>query len=235
MAIKNDLTGQRFGRLIVVGESEKINGRRIWKCECDCGEKVEVRQDCLKSGSTKSCGCYAKESSSKNGKKNGKKSIVDITNKRFGRLVAIEQTEERAGGCVKWLCRCDCGNIAVVSSSSLNRANTRSCGCLERELTKVRAKETIKKAHRHNVENDNKEKTRLSMLDVKVSKKNTSGIKGVCWHKRANKYMASIKFQGVNHYLGIFTNKQDAINARKEAEEKYFKPMLEKYGKEQKP
>lgn len=53
------LTGQRFGKLTVL---ERIPGRRgqsvKWKCKCDCGNLVEVPQDCLRREDyTQSCGC----------------------------------------------------------------------------------------------------------------------------------------------------------------------------------
>lgn len=49
-----DLTGQRFGRLVAV---EYLGGSR-WNCKCDCGNYHTVVAYSLKSGNTKSCGCY---------------------------------------------------------------------------------------------------------------------------------------------------------------------------------
>ena len=59
MAKKIDLTGQRFGRLVVIGRSEEK--RSYWNCRCDCGNEKDVRSDHLKSGSISSCGCYKSE------------------------------------------------------------------------------------------------------------------------------------------------------------------------------
>lgn len=55
----------------------------------------------------------------------------DLTNKRFGSLVAIEPTTERRDGSVVWRCRCDCGKECTVNTRHLNRKNhrVRSCGC----------------------------------------------------------------------------------------------------------
>lgn len=55
------MTGQRFGRLVVVEESHRLNGRIYWWCKCDCGQRVIVRGDSLRSGLTRSCGCIQKE------------------------------------------------------------------------------------------------------------------------------------------------------------------------------
>lgn len=54
-------------------------------------------------------------------------------------------------------------------------------------------------------------------------KQNTSGIKGVYWHKNKEKWQANIQINNQLLYLGIFDSKQDAIKARKDAEQKYFK------------
>lgn len=70
MAIFKDLTGQRFGRLVVTGLKHKIHvGNRFryyWQCICDCGNECKVRTDCLTSGNTQSCGCLHKEQAIKN-------------------------------------------------------------------------------------------------------------------------------------------------------------------------
>ena len=58
-----ELTGQRFGRLTVVGFSHVLiykgeNKNSVWLCLCACGKEVEVRGTLLKRGMTLSCGCY---------------------------------------------------------------------------------------------------------------------------------------------------------------------------------
>ena len=54
---KMDLTGQRYGKLTVVGPAENIGERTAWRCVCDCGREVVVKSNRLRSGHTKSCGC----------------------------------------------------------------------------------------------------------------------------------------------------------------------------------
>ena len=61
----------------------------------------------------------------------GKK--VDITGQRFGRLVAVSETDHYSGVNRKWMCVCDCGNEKIVSKDRLKSGVTRSCGCLMRE------------------------------------------------------------------------------------------------------
>ena len=63
----NDLTGQRFGRLVVVeraGRYVSPNRKQThstWLCKCDCGNSTIVRANQLRSGGTQSCGCLHKE------------------------------------------------------------------------------------------------------------------------------------------------------------------------------
>ena len=59
-----DLTGQRFGRLVVLSFSRWLVGengkrRRVWLCQCDCGNTCEVQHQYLKCGDTSSCGCLS--------------------------------------------------------------------------------------------------------------------------------------------------------------------------------
>ncbi len=55
----NDLTGQKFGRLLVLYDSGERKGRKVvWVCLCACGNFTEVKSDSLGSGRTKSCGCF---------------------------------------------------------------------------------------------------------------------------------------------------------------------------------
>jgi hypothetical protein len=72
-----DLTGQVFSRLTVLGldnernEQEKQSGNtkhgKYWKCKCECGNEITVRQDCLKDGNTTSCGCAARDAATTHG------------------------------------------------------------------------------------------------------------------------------------------------------------------------
>jgi len=67
---------------------------------------------------------------------------LDLTGKRFGKLVAIRPTEKRDQGRVVWYCKCDCGNTCEVSSHSLTTGNTKSCGCLGKEKNVQPASDT---------------------------------------------------------------------------------------------
>ena len=66
-----DLTGVRFGRLVVSGFAFKNTQGSHWSCFCDCGAESVVRGSHLKSGATKSCGCLHAEIAAKVSTKHG--------------------------------------------------------------------------------------------------------------------------------------------------------------------
>lgn len=124
-----NLIGQTFGYLTVLDGPIKKGKDNFWKCQCKCGAIREVRNWNLKSGNTKSCGCYKKSVLIK---ENKKRQTVDLTNKRFGKLIALEPTDKRTNdGRVIWKCKCDCGNIIEADTHALQEGRKTSCGCLK--------------------------------------------------------------------------------------------------------
>ena len=61
---------------------------------------------------------------------------LNLLNQRFGRLIAIEEGP-RHNGRTTWKCKCDCGNEKVVLTSQLTSGRTQSCGCLQKERTRL--------------------------------------------------------------------------------------------------
>ena len=130
MGAFKDLTGQRFGRLVVVERAEDYvspSGHHLvkWHCKCDCGNEIDTVTASLKLGKTTSCGCYRNEISKKVNTK-------DLSEQRFGRLTAMYLVETNTSG-VLWHCKCDCGNEKDIRSHDLTSGNTKSCGCLAKE------------------------------------------------------------------------------------------------------
>ena len=56
-----DLTGKRFGRLVVVKRNGSQHEHALWLCVCDCGNKSVASSNDLRRGNTKSCGCLRNE------------------------------------------------------------------------------------------------------------------------------------------------------------------------------
>lgn len=66
-----DLTGMRFGRLLVIGKTRSKSGRVAWVCICDCGNETTPLTNCLLNGRSKSCGCLHKEITGNTHRKHG--------------------------------------------------------------------------------------------------------------------------------------------------------------------
>ena len=207
---QKDVANQRFGRLTALYRLDKKRGSSyLWHCRCDCGREVDVPVNALISGNTASCGCQKSERMRQRAK--------DITNCRFGRLVAIEPTEERMQGGVIWLCRCDCGKMQKVSLNALLSGNTTSCGC----------KKLDHAPPLHYVDG-----TCVEIISNRsLRKDNTSGCTGVLQLKDG-RWRAEITFKGKRHVLGTFRDKELAITVRRNAEEKIFGEFLESWNKE---
>ena len=66
--------------------------------------------------------------------------IIDLTNKKFGKLTVLKMAKERIGNEIAWDCKCDCGKEITVKGVYLRSGDTKSCGCIRRETMKMRSK-----------------------------------------------------------------------------------------------
>lgn len=123
-----ELTGKVFGKLTVLQqvESDK-NGHARWLCRCECGKTKIIAGSNLTRGATLSCGCIHKERAKTT------KHYINITGKRFGKLMAVEMTGKTRNGDAIWNCVCDCGKKTMVTYNHLVRGETASCGCVVTE------------------------------------------------------------------------------------------------------
>ena len=132
MAKAKDLTGQKFGDLIVLERDYDYvkthnikQNRSYWKCQCKCGNIITIVGSSLtaKNGRTQCKECSNKEK------------IHDLSGQIFGYLKVLKMSPQRAKNRnVQWICQCKCGNIIEVNSRNLVTGCTKSCGCLKHEL-----------------------------------------------------------------------------------------------------
>lgn len=119
-----DETGNRYGRLTVLKQSNKKSKSRaiLWDCQCDCGKMTTVVGSDLRSGKTKSCGCLEQDV-------RGQSLLIDEMGHRYGKLLVIDKIrpENKA---TYWKCQCDCGNISYYAGDVLRSGRALSCGCL---------------------------------------------------------------------------------------------------------
>ena len=208
-------TGDIFGRLEVleclgIREISKKKRGRVYKCKCNCGVIVDLPGIYLGRG-YKSCGCLQKE--------NRQRNIPSGT--VFGRLKVIEKANLIHGRGYKYLCQCECGEQVNILGSHLRSGDTKSCGCFHADKFDAHKASNYKKMY--------VEETSLPKItNKKAYRNNRIGVKGVSLQSNG-KYQARIGFQGKNYHLGAFDNLETAADARKKAEEKYFKPTIDKY------
>ena len=142
---------------------------------------------------------------------------LDLTGQRFGRLTAL-RLAENVDGRTAWLCRCDCGREAVVKTYHLRGGHVASCGCAGPGIASLTFVDG----------------TCVEMLRAKtVRRNNTSGVPGVDWRADKGLWRATICFKGKRHYLGCYGRFEDAVKARKAAEERLHDSFVHDYTAEE--
>lgn len=214
MSCFKDLTGKTFNRLTVLrlGDRGKRNDIR-WLCQCTCGNKVNVLSYSLKSGKTKSCGCLSLDKLLKRATTHGKSWSGEYRS-WFNMKARCNNKKNPAyvnyGGrgitvCARWSAPNgfkyfyeDMGK-RPSSKHTIDRINNDGNYCPENCRWATRLQQ-----------NRNQRKR----------KDNASGIPGVSIS--SGKWQASIGVNKKKIYLGKFTDINDAIRARKEAEKRYW-------------
>lgn len=149
--MRKDLTGKRFGKLVVdcVDEDRSEDAKVYWWCNCDCGNRKSILSTALtrSKNNTKSCGCARNSLEAQLKARVTRQSYPqNITDYKFGRLTAKRKTTIKSnraadnGACL-WECLCECGNTCYYSRYALITPNgVRSCGCLYNDTRSTTAK-----------------------------------------------------------------------------------------------
>ena len=221
-----DLTGQRFGKLVVLyrGLNDKT-GHVRWHCKCDCGTECLVYKDALLNGGQVSCGCYNKEKS-KGIIKERQTNKYDLSgeygigythnnNKEF--YFDLEDYNKIKGYC--W--REDINGYIVANKQY------REMILLHRLIMNAENQNVDVDHIKHNLYDNRKSELRIvkhadNLKNQKINVRNTSGITGVSFNKRDKDWEAYITFNKNHIHLGHYKNFDDAVKARRDAEEKYF-------------
>ena len=221
-----NLSNKRFGRLVVIERtndyiSPKGRHKVQWLCQCDCGNKVVVCGDSLKNKLTQSCGCLNKEMVNQRNKKYNTYDLsgeygVGYTSKGEPFYFDLEDYDLIKDYC--W--RIDNKGYVIANIISNNNQTI--------ALHKLLFPLSIYVDHKNHQRCDNR-KINLRVVTPSqncmnkiIRSDNTSGITGVSWNCKNNKWLAKITIDYKTIYLGYYGNFEDAVKARKEAEEKYF-------------
>lgn len=145
----------------------------------------------------------------------------DITGNTYGKLTVIGHGKE-----TKVLCECECGKVVSVYRYNLFNGNTVSCGCYRSKKMKEQAPKNCVKR----MENYGDSGTNIGyLLKRGISKANKTGHTGVFYNEKKDTYYARIGFRNKLYYLGSFKSLEDAVQARKRAEEMYYDPVIADY------
>lgn len=228
-----DLTGMRFGRLVVVCRADDHvfpSGKRevVWRCICDC--QLELPEDERKytyvltqnlQHGTKSCGCLQKEMTSKAHKKYNKYDLsgeygVGYTSKNEEFWFDLEDYDKIKNHC--WFKRKDGYFVAHINNTTI-RLNRLVMDVTDSSITVDHIKQHLFDNRKSQLRIGTKSN---NGMNHKVFSTNTSGYTGVYFAKNMNAWCAIITVNYKDIILGYYSKKEDAVKVRKEAEEKYF-------------
>ena len=141
---------------------------------------------------------------------------LDLTGQRFGKITVVRPAEN-IGTKTAWVCRCDCGQETVVKTCHLRDGHAKSCGC--------DGGPQCARMHLTHVDG-----TCVEILRSKtIRRNNKSGVTGVDRVPRDRVWRATIVFKGKHYSLGGYHKFEDAVKARKRAEEDLHDNFLREY------
>ena len=146
----------------------------------------------------------------------------NLIGRRFGKLEVIGRSDKRGSRGARtvplWECRCECGAICYKATDTLTNPEISMCNdCVGKYATeKARAKAEFVDG------------TQISRITSdKIIATNTSGARGVYWDRRSGKWRARLRFKGKIYNFGSYVNFDDAVKARKEAEQLIYGEFLD--------
>ena len=226
----HDLTGETFGRLLVLYRGQNLQNWKVtWICQCLCEKHTIIRvlANNLISGNTTSCGCYNLERIRETCKKYNQYDLsgeygIGYTYQGEEFYFDLEDYDKIKEYC--W------------SIGKKHDVEARVNGKLVKMHRLIMGVTDPKIVVDHVYHNENGEGRRYdnrkcnlrtceqkhNACNSKIRNNNTSGVVGVEFDKRRNRWVASIKYCKKEYYLGSFKNKEDAITARKSKEKELF-------------
>lgn len=236
MSEPQDLTGQTFSRLTVIERAEDQYSERgtkkiMWRCRCECGNETIVGGSHLKSGHTRSCGCLMKESAAKQGRASRQYNkyefkddyVIGYTNQGCPFYFDIDDYN-----LVKQYCWYKYnGYITTNTPIELKNTNKYKNQIRLHRLIMNCPDDMVVDHINHDPTDNRKSNLRIATplqngFNRSTLCNSTSGVTGVSQYKDTGKWRAYIMLHNKQLYLGTYTNFEDAVAARKKAEEKIF-------------
>lgn len=236
MAAFKDLTGMKFSRLEVLRrvDNQYTKGGRpmvTYRCVCNCGQELDVCAQKLTSGNTKSCGCLQREVRTNNGRKNKKYNTYNLSGSYgIGYTLKGEEfyfdledydkikdfcwrkasdgyitAKDTNTGCLVSLHRLIMGTREIPYSTGIRVDHIRTEEKFDNRKCNLRIVQHYENGQNH-----------------KIHSSNTSGVSGVSYNKSHRKWYSWISHKGIRYNLGFFDNFEDAVLARKKAEQELY-------------
>lgn len=204
--------GDVFGKLTVL-ERSRYNGKNVfYRVQCECGIIKEVQGSQLLSGNTNSCGCYLTEKRGAPRENHGKTG----THEYKVWVSVVNRTTRPTKSTREWYY--DKGiEVSAEWRASFTQFFEDMGPCPEGYSL-----DRIDPAGNYCKENCRWASLDLQSINKGLFKNNTSGKTGVSRNSRSGRYVAYIYWKHERIHLGSFKTIEEAINARKEAEEKYW-------------
>lgn len=207
MGKKIDLTRRKFGRLTVLKENGIKRGHIAWLCLCDCGNTKTIVSYSLRNGSTKSCGCIPKETPVSFGMRG-----TSTFNSWAGMVQRCsnpnDKSYQRYGGrgitvCKRWY------------KFKIFYENMGKC-------PKNFSIERIDNNKGYSPDNYKWATATEQQRNRRPNKRNITGVNGVILNIKTGRYKVFITANYRCYNLGLFSSIEDAIEARKQGEKKYW-------------
>lgn len=224
--------GDTFNRLTVIAfEGVDKHRFKLWTCQCNCKNKTivyHVSTGSLTSGNTKSCGCLQKEATIESGKKRRNLNTYDLSGE-YGIGYTYKNEPfyfdlEDYDKIKDYVWKYNPDNYVIA----IQWANNKPHIIRMHRLVLNETNSNIQVDHNNHVPYDN-QKSNLrkcepskNLMNHRKRTDNTSGVTGVYWDKGREKWLVTINTNKKMKFVGRFENFDDAVKARKEAEEKYY-------------
>lgn len=197
-----DLTGHRYGRLVVLHKADQYSSTRKWVCICDCGTTKEIYGPSMRRGLTTSCGCYHKEQQTTHGEHSSRLYRIwrNMRRRCYGKNTTHykEYGERGITVCPEWNTTFEpfkewaenSGYNDTLSIDRIDDALTYSPSTCRWSTPTIQSR------------------------NQRSRKGSSSSYMGVHFQKELNKYRVRVRHDGNTVHVGVFETEEQAAKAR---------------------